>query len=344
VNGLEFQNPLAFHWLWLAGLALVVAWYAYRRRRAAALRFAEAPLFARLAPQSRPGGIALAATIVAAAIAVMALALADPRAGTRTENVRRKGIDVIFVVDVSRSMLAEDVAPNRLGKAKQLTSDALDRMAGDRAGLVAFAGSATLKSPLTLNYGAFRLALNELAPQDSVRGGSLLGDAIRVAADSFTDDEKGGKAIVVLSDGEDMESFPVEAAQKAYADKGIRTYTIGLGDAADGARIPVTSGRDKTYVTFDGQEVWSKMNPKLLTEVALVGGGAFIPAGTSQVDMAEVYDATVASVGRREFDTQSATRAVPQFQWVAGFALALLTLASLVRQRRSPILAEARDP
>ncbi|MFO0828959.1 MAG: VWA domain-containing protein [Phycisphaerales bacterium] len=332
MNGLEFQNPLAFHWLWAALLAAALVWYAHGRRRRAAAAFASGPLFARLAPAARPGRIALASLLSCVALGLMAAALADPRAGEKTEEVRRKGIDVIFVLDVSRSMLAEDVAPNRLGKAKQLVSDAVDRMAGDRAGLVAFAGVPAMKSPLTLNYGAFKIALNELAPQDSARGGSLLGDAIRLAADSFTDDEKGGKAIVVLSDGEDMESYPVEAARKAFVDKGIRTYTIGIGDSAEGARIPITNGRERTYVMYDGQEVWSKMNPKLLTEVALAGGGAYIPAGTSQVDMAEVYDATVASVGRREFDTQSATRALPQFQWFAGAALAVLVAASLVRQ------------
>ncbi len=265
------------------------------------------------------------------ALAVLAGALVDPRAGSTREEVRRSGIDVFFVIDISRSMLAEDAAPNRLGRAKQLVLDALDHMAGDRVGLVAFAGTPSMRSPLTLNYGAFRLALNELAPQDAARGGSLLGDAIRLAAESFTDDVKGGKAIVVLSDGEDMDSFPAEAARKAFEEKGIRTYTIGIGDAGDGARIPVSRDRQgQVWLTHEGQEVWTKLNPSVLTQTALAGNGAYIPAGTSLVDMAEVWDSTVAAVGRRDFETQIVTRATPQYGWLVGLALVLLVAEMLV--------------
>lgn len=336
MSAFEFSNPVAFHWLWAVAAALLVAWWAHVARRRAARRFAEASLLVRLAPTARPTAILVVALASCVAMAAIAVALGDPRSGERTATVERRGIDVLFVVDVSRSMLAEDVVPDRLGRAKQLIADTLDQMAGDRAGLVAFAGTATLKSPLTLNYGAFRLALDELTTQDSARGGSLLGDAIRVAADSFTDSGEGGKAIVVLSDGEDMESYPVEAARKALTERGIRVYTIGIGDSHDGARIPIAAsraGREKTYLTFEGQEVWSKMNPTLLTEIALAGGGAFIPAGTSLVDMSEVYDATVAAVGRKSFDSQSAKRPIAQFQWPAALALLFLLLGSLVDWR-----------
>jgi Ca-activated chloride channel family protein len=338
MNAFEFASPSSLHWLWAVAAALGLAWWAHAARKRAVRRFADSPLFAQLAPRARPKALLAVALASAAAMASLAVALGDPRSGDREAEVQRKGIDVMFVVDVSRSMLADDVAPNRLGRAKQFINDALDSLAGDRAGLIAFAGTPTLKSPLTLNYGAFRLAVNELAPQSSVRGGSLLGDAIRMAADAFTDDTQGGKAIVVLTDGEDMESFPVEAAKKAFSDKGIRTYTIGIGDSHEGSRIPIAAGRDgtaTTYLTFDGQEVWSKMNPTLLTEVALAGGGAFIPAGVAQVDMADVYDATVAAVGRKTFDTQATRRPIAQFQWPAALALLFLAFGAFVEWRTS---------
>lgn len=328
--GLFLEQPLAFHWLWLVALVGAVVWWGFVRQRAAMRRWADSGLFRRLAPGASATTTLLRGTLALLGSLALVGALVDPRGGDVPAEIQRRGIDVVFVLDVSRSMLAQDVSPNRLERAKQLVADAVDRMAGDRAGLIAFAGSPILKSPLTLNYGAFKLALNELTPQDSARGGSLLGDAIRVATDAFTDQVKGGKAIIVLSDGEDMESFPVEAAKRAFDERGIRTYAVGLGDSVDGARIPVMVGRERSWLLHEGKEVWTKMDPKLLTDMCLAGGGAFVPAGTKLVDMGEVFDATVAKVGRRDFETTTAKRTIPQFQWFAGVAIALLAFESFV--------------
>lgn len=336
-----FEQPTGFQWLWAVVAAALLLWFAEASRRRAALRWADARLLPRLT-----GGVALARGIarpvlVVAALAALATGLADPRAGAVTEQVRRSGIDVFFVIDVSRSMLAEDVKPDRLARARQLVSDALDRMRGDRVGLIAFAGTAVIVSPLTQNFTALRLSLEELSPMASDRGGSLLGDAIRLAAESFTDEAKSGKAIVVLSDGEDMESFPVEAARDAFAQRGARTFTIGIGDPREGARIPVVEGGRRAWLMHEGREVWTKMDPRVMTEIALAGDGAFIPAGTSLVDMNEIYDQTIGSVARRDYDAESVTRASPQFQWFAGAALILLLVETLLpARRRAPRLRE----
>lgn len=331
---ITLEQPTSFHWLWLVAVVGVVVWWGFLRQRSAMRRWADSGLFERLVPGASAMRTLVRGTLALLASVAMVGALVDPRAGEVPVDVQRRGIDVVFVLDVSRSMLAQDVAPNRLERAKQLVADAIDRMAGDRAGLIAFAGSPVLKSPLTLNYGALKLSLNELTPQDSARGGSLLGDAIRIATDAFTDQVKGGKAIIVLSDGEDMESFPVEAARKAFTERGIRTYAVGLGDSVDGARIPVMQGRERTWLLYEGKEVWTKMDPKLLTEMCLAGGGAFVPAGTRLVDMGEVYDSAVASVGRRDFERTQVKRSMPQFQWFAGLAGVLLVAESLVGLRR----------
>jgi len=331
MDGFAFERPSAIAWLWLAGAMALVAWWAWRRRRADLARIAERPLLAAIGPGLRPGRRLVRDGLTVAALALLAISLMDPRWGATYEEVRRRGIDVLFVLDTSRSMLARDARPDRLTRAKQFISDSVDAMAGDRVGLVTFAGVPMLASPLTLNYQAFRLTLDETSTQDSARGGSMLGDAIRLAASSFTDDEKAGKAIVVLSDGEDMESFPVEAAENALAERGARTFTIGLGDANDGARIPVAGeGAATRWLVHEGQEVWSKLNPQVLTETALAGGGAYIPAGTAQVDMAEVYDAVIAAAGRRDFEQGTVRRATPRFPWFAGVAFALLVAESLL--------------
>jgi Ca-activated chloride channel family protein len=250
--------------------------------------------------------------------------------------VQRRGLDAIFVVDVSRSMLAGDATPSRLDRARQFVIDASEALQGDRVGLVDFAGSATLRVPLTLNYAAFRQAVQNLEPKGASRGGSMLGEAIRMAANSFPTADKGARAVIVLSDGEDMGSEPAKAAAEALESLGVRVFTVGIGDSRDGARIPVT-GTDgqRRYLVHDGQEVWSRMNPDTLREIAQAGGGAFVPAGTAQLDMAAVYRDSLAGLDRVDQEASLVKRQTPRFQWFAGAALVLLVLESLVTDRRA---------
>jgi Ca-activated chloride channel family protein len=163
----------------------------------------------------------------------------------------------------------------------------------------------------------------------------MLGDAIRTAANAFSDREPGGKAIVVLSDGEDMDSFPVEAAQKAWEEYGARVYTVGIGDTEDGARIPISIGGQTSWLTYNGQEVWTKMNPGLLQDVAQAGGGEFVPAGTRLVDLGTFFEDWITTIDMRDREDITTLQSTPRFQWFAGLALALLLLESLVSERRS---------
>jgi Ca-activated chloride channel family protein len=271
----------------------------------------------------------------------LSLALMDPRWGMQVEQVQRRGMDAIFVIDVSRSMLAGDATPSRLERAKQFAIDASEALEGDRVGLVDFAGVAAMRTPLTLNYAAFRQAVQNLEPKAATRGGSMLGEAIRMAANSFPAGDKGSRAIIVLSDGEDMDSKPTEAAQRAFEELGVRVFTVGIGDSRDGARVPVNSADgQRRYLVHDGQEVWSRMNPDTLREVAKAGGGAFIPAGTAQLDMAAVYRDSLAGLDRVDQEASLVKRQTPRFQWFAGAALLLLVLESLITDRRS--VREAR--
>jgi hypothetical protein len=258
---LEFNHPEAIRWLWLVAIVAAIALWRSRGRIRQLRRFAEAPLLAQIAPRvslARP----VARTIVTlAAMGMLVVALLDPRWGFQYEEVQRRGLDCFFVVDVSRSMLAEDATPNRLERAKAFIEDAVEALPGDRVGLIAYAGTASLRCPLTLNEDLFLMSLRELAPESTIRGGSLLGDAIRMASESFTDSQKGAKVVVVLTDGEDQGSFPVEAASKAYADLGVRVFTVGLGDSGDGARIPVETSLGRRWLVHEGQEVWRWRSP-----------------------------------------------------------------------------------
>jgi Ca-activated chloride channel family protein len=340
---LEFNHPEAMRWLWLVAAVAAIALWRSRGRMRQLRRFAEAPLLAQIAPRVsfvRP----VARTILTlAAMAMLVVALLDPRWGFQYEEVQRRGLDCFFVVDVSRSMLAEDASPSRLDRAKSFIEDAIEALPGDRVGLIAYAGTASLRCPLTLNDDLLLMSLRELAPESTIRGGSLLGDAIRMAAESFTDTQKGAKVIVVLTDGEDQGSFPVEAASKAYADLGVRVFTVGLGDSGDGARIPIDTPSGRRWLMHEGQEVWTRMDDTALREVALAGGGAYFPAGTKQLDMAEAMEVALDSLERAEQESTTIRRSTPRFQWFAGLALLLLVAETVISDRRGGWFGIARD-
>jgi Ca-activated chloride channel family protein len=307
-----------------------------RRRRRLLELVAATPLLSRLAPSLDLSRAWIRAGLTSLTLVALTLALMDPRWGMQVEQVQRRGLDAIFVLDVSRSMLAGDATPSRLERAKQFVIDASEALEGDRVGLVDFAGSASLRVPLTLNYAAFRQAVQNLEPKGAARGGSMLGEAIRMAANSFPAADKGARAVIVLSDGEDMGSDPAKAATEALEASGVRVYTIGIGDSRDGARIPlVGADGQRRYLVHDGQEVWSKMNPDTLREIAQAGGGAFIPAGTAQIDMAGVYRDSLAGLDRVDQEASLVKRQTPRFQWFAAAALVLLVAESLITDRRT---------
>lgn len=332
---LQFENLKYLHLLWVIVALVAVVVYGAARQRAVLQRFADAPLLAALMRQVSTAKRLARALLLLAALAALVLALIDPRWGRFYENIPHRGNDVIFVLDVSRSMLAEDLAPSRLERAKQHISDVLDVMAGDRVGLVTFAGKPVLKCPLTVNYSAFRLILGDVTTSSSPRGGTLIGDGIRLATQSFADDVKDHKFIVVITDGEDHESFPIVAAGEARKDHGIRVYTVGLGDDSEGARVPDKSGKPGIYTKQDGRLVWSKMNPKTLREIAVAGEGAYIPVGTADVDMGRVlYEDRIAQAEGRELESRRVERLHVRYQWFAGLALVLLVTEMLLSDRK----------
>lgn len=333
----KFDHIEYLHLLW--GVLLLAGVYVYGfSRKARALRvFATANLLGQLMPTVSPARQRLKAGLVLGAMALLVVAATGPRWGKDIVDLQRRGIDLMVCLDVSRSMLAEDIAPNRLERAKLEIGDMLREMHGDRVGLVTFAGDAALTCPLTINYGAYRMSLEEVSTRSTGRGGTHIGDAVRVAVRSFTDKVKGHKAILVITDGEDQNSFPVKAAQEAY-DHGIRVFTVGFGDQTQGARIPITVNGQKQFLQYQGQEVWSRMDPQTLQEMAVEGGGTYFGVGTREADFAgEVYDRIRNKVEAREFESSRRELYRARFHWFAGAALILLLLETLITDRKRPI-------
>ena len=252
------------------------------------------------------------------------IATATPRFGYYDERVFRTGVDVFILLDVSRSMLAEDVVPNRLDRAKSDIQDLLNRIAGDRVGLIAFAGKPIIKVPLTTDQGFYLQVLRSVDTNSAPRGGTAIGDAIRLALRAMPPEAGREQAIVLITDGEDQDSMPLEAAKDA-AEQQVRILTIGLGNPTDGGRIPI---RDRlgnvTYLKHDGQEVWSKMDETTLREIARLTEGAYVVAGTKTFDLGQIY---ADSIGRMQGNvSEMGFRQKLQHQFQVFLAIAILCL------------------
>jgi len=335
MSDIRFDHPSYVHFLWLVPLVAAVFAYGFWRKQRGLRLFATANLLEALVPRVSTTRQHIKAGLVLLAAAAAVMALIGPRWGVYYEEVHRKGVDIIVALDVSRSMLAEDIAPNRLERAKLAIGDLLEQLEGDRVGLVTFAGDAVRKCPLTINYGSFKMALADVDTYSSPRGGTMLGDAIRRAKECFVDRVKDHKTIILISDGEEPETdYPVEAARAAYDESGIVVCTVGIGDVLTGARIPIVENGQKTFLKHDGQEVWSKMIPATLQDMAVNGEGMYYPAETGDFDLGEVYDWIRNKLEVVEFEAKFTERYYAQFQWFAGLALLLVVAETLVTDRK----------
>jgi Ca-activated chloride channel family protein len=330
MSDFQIGNPTQLQWLWLVGLCIVACVFAAAARRRARTQFATANLISRMLPPSRTVRRALGTTLVTAAMALLVVALVDVRWGKVWRDVPQKGIEVMFVLDVSRSMLADDAAPNRLERAKQQIKDTVDEMAGDRVGLIVFAGDVKQQIPLTTHYDHFKQSLDAVGPHNVRRGGSRLGDAIEAASHAFLTKSNAHKAMVIFTDGEDQESEPIAAARKAHEETGVRIFTVGLGDMDKGSRIPLESENHAGYLEHDGELVWSKLDGKTLRQIATETDGAYVPAGTKQVNMADVYNSYIAGVEQTEFETARINQYEARYQWFLVPALVLLLIEIVV--------------
>jgi Ca-activated chloride channel homolog len=320
---MEWQHPQ-----WLYGiLPLAVAWLALAlfsrsRRRRAAEAFVAQAMWSRILPQDSRARFWVKLLLRETALVAGLVALAGPQWGTRYEEIIPRGSDLYVLIDVSRSMLAEDVPPSRLGRAKSDVAALVNRLEGERVGLIAFAGQAVVKCPLTVDYDAFRRSLDELDPSSAPRGGTAIGDAIRKALEVFQARADRDQAILLITDGDDQQSYPLEAAAVA-AERHVTIFTVGLGDANQGSRIP-RNAQAKSYVEYQGQQVWTKMDGSLLKDIALKTSGVYVPVETRAYDLGELY--TKYLHGRRGTDEQSRKRIRRADQFQIFLALAVLAL------------------
>jgi Ca-activated chloride channel family protein len=325
------------HLLWLAPLLAWLFYWAAGKRKRALEAFASLDLLGKIGRAASPSRRRWKHIVFLGGLALVILGSARPAWNLIPQRITRQGRDIVFLMDVSRSMLAEDLRPNRLERAKLSVLDALARLQGDRVALVAFAGAASVKCPLTLDYGFFRMALEDLDTDSVPRGGSLIGDGIRKALSDVYDNKSSQyRDIVLITDGEDQESFAVEAAREA-AKRGIRLIAIGLGDENVGRRIPVTEANgEKTFLQYKGQEVWSRLDAATLRDmVAVTPGGRYFNVATGAIDFGEIYQQLITGAVRREVDETTIARYEEKFQFFLALGFILLCCETLIRERKA---------
>lgn len=326
LSTMHWDAPRYLLLLWVLPLIVALLVVARRRRRRAAERFADHPMLVRLQPVEVRWRGWTRMVLLLLGVGLLVVAVARPRWGIYFQEMQSRGVDMFILLDVSRSMSAQDVRPSRLERAKSDIRDLLSRVKGDRVGLIVFAGAAVVKVPLTTDQGFFEMVLDDIDTDSAPRGGSLIGDAIRQALVSLSVEHDRDQVLVLITDGEDQDSFPGEAAQAA-AERGIKIFTLGLGDIGEGNRIPLRDENGSLhFLQHDGQEVWSRLDEELLKSVALTTGGAYIPARTSAYDLGQIYEDHLASLARGSATTERRRRYREQFQWFLALGLGCLLL------------------
>jgi Ca-activated chloride channel homolog len=271
-------------------------------------------------------------------ISSLIIAIARPQFGSKLLNIKRQGIEMIIALDVSRSMMAEDIKPNRLERAKQAIISLINKMQDDKIGMIVFAGDAYTQLPITSDYISAKVFLSNINTDIVSKQGTAIASAIDLGVKSFTQDEKASKVIVIISDGENHEGDAVSAAQQA-AEKGIKVYTIGMG-SPQGSPIPLHSGMDQGGFLKDrqGAVVITRMDATMLSKIAAAGNGDFYSASTGNIGLMQLYN-KLNKLNKSEVESKVYSDYDDQFFYFIGFALILIFVDFLIVERRNPRLA-----
>ncbi|MBN1271447.1 MAG: VWA domain-containing protein [Candidatus Aminicenantes bacterium] len=317
----------------LPAVVLFFVW-ARRRKNKALERFGRLEALNKLMPALNKGRRNLKAFLICAALFFGIFALSRPQIGTKLEEVKRKGLDIFIAVDVSLSMQAQDIKPDRLTKAKHEVAVFFNRLQGDRIGLIAFAGEAFVQCPLTLDYGAAKMFLDILNPSLIPVQGTAIGRAIEKAVQSFVRSERKHKVLIIITDGEDTVEDPLKAAEAA-AKEGIIIYTVGIG-SPQGVPIPLfdESGR-RTGFKKDDQDnvVLSRLNPLILEKIALATNGKYYQATPAEMELGKIYE-TLDKMEKKELSSRVFSQYEDRFQIFVALGIFLLILELLVPERK----------
>lgn len=329
----RFESPLYLYLLAVIPLLIMIRWLLIKQQKRRLRQFGDRELLQQLTPDVSRFRPAVKFWLLLAALALLIVMVARPQFGTKISHEKRMGIESIIAIDVSNSMLAEDVAPSRLDRSKMMVENLVDNFSNDKIGLIVFAGDAFIQLPITSDYVSAKMFLSSISPSMINTQGTDVAAAIRMAVHSFTQQEGVGKAIIVITDGEDHEGGAIEAAKEAK-EQGMRVYVLGVG-SPNGAPIPTGDG---DYLKDNsGQTVMTGLNEQMCREIAQAGGGAYIHVENNS-NAQEQLDLELDKLAKKEIESTIYSDYDEQFQAVGIIVLLLLIIEVCILEIKNPML------
>ncbi|HBZ22268.1 MAG TPA: hypothetical protein DEO60_14135 [Bacteroidales bacterium] len=336
----RFANPEYLYLLLLLPAMTAIFIFNQVRRRNSLKKLGESTVISRLMPELSGIRPVIKFIFLLTAVSAIILMLARPQFGSRLEEIKKQGVEVIIALDVSNSMLAEDIQPNRLTRAKQAISKLVDNLENDKIGLIVFAGDAYTQIPITTDYISAKMFLSTINPEMVPKQGTAIGAAIKLAEKSFTPGEGKSKAIIIITDGENHEDDPVSEAETA-SKAGIIIHTIGIG-SAEGVPVPVIAGGRRDYLKGpDGVTVITKLDEDILKKIAVAAGGSYIRASSSSIGLDEIFS-NIRKMKKDELESTMYTEYNDQFQVFAALALLFMLLEIIIMDRKNRRLQNVR--
>ncbi len=336
----RFENSYMLYCIILLPLLMLVFYFVQRRKRRQVSEFGDPYLMKFLMPDASSTKPVWKFYIFIAAIAFIILGLARPQFGSKLQEVKRKGIEIMIALDVSNSMNARDIQPSRLERAKQVLSKLVDRLTDDKIGLIVFAGDAYTQIPITTDYVSAKMYLAGITTGIVPVQGTAIGKAIDLAANSFPPNSDLQKIIIIITDGENHEDNPEESAKKAN-EKGILVYTLGMG-SPEGAPIPEGSDGGQNFKkNQEGSIVISKLDEVTLQKTAVAGGGTYIPANNTQAGLNSLFE-KVERLNKKDYESKMYAEYDDQFQYFFGFALILLFIDFIILEKKSKFFSKIK--
>ena len=334
----RFGEPLYLYLLIILPLLVIFYLYSNYRRRKRLRRYGDMELLERLMPQVSQYRPDVKFWLTIAAMAMVIFMLAQPQFGSKMETVKRQGIETVVALDVSNSMMAEDVTPSRLAKSKRLVSRLVETFNNDKVALIVFAGEAFTQLPITSDYVSAKMFLESISPSLISTQGTDVRAAIDLALKSFTPNEGVGRAIVLITDGENHEGGAIEAAKEA-AEKGVHVFVLGVG-SSDGAPIPV-EGSNEFRRDKDGNVVVTRLNEDMCREIARAGNGMYVRVDNTN-NAERALNAEINKLAKADVETQVFTEFDEQFQVLAWLALIFLAVEAMLLDRRNPLFKNVK--
>ncbi|MAB58783.1 MAG: BatB protein [Aequorivita sp.] len=334
MDQIVLDQPIYFYILFAIPVIVVVFLLLLVWKRTVQKRFVDKELLKKLSPNRSLFKSVLKVLVLCLAIACLSFALVNPKIGTKLETVKREGVDIVFALDVSKSMLAEDIAPNRLEKAKQLITQIINGLAGDRIGIIGYAGSAFPQVPITSDFSSAKLFLSGMNTDMVSSQGTAITQAIELAQTFYDDEDQTNRVLFIISDGEDHEGNVSTIAEEA-AEKGIRIFTIGVG-TLEGGPIPIKENGVLQYYKRDqnNEQVITRLSEETLKEIAKTANGEYIDGSNTKVVVDQVK-AILNGMDKKEFEAKQFTDFKDQFQWFLAGALFLLVLDVFLLERQT---------